>query len=214
MGWCSTTMTHWLSSLFFFFLRQGGVGKWGEIKWGLVDNKETVLSQKSEFNWEVNVKRPDTWELSKTLHITWRLMNVGQFHPLRHLSQLFYCPSQAPCLPRQQDTMLNLGFSELGTVRSFQVTPREAETNLWYKIPQTSCMPQLEIRGPLSPLLLHWVWWELSLSYSLHLLYTLNYRKILMWVLQAGFSLCKWNILEQKKLSIKSGFQNCCLLWI
>lgn len=100
-----------------------------------------------------------------------------------------------------QDTMLNLGFSELGTVRSFQVTPREAETNLCYKIPQTSYMPQPEIGGPLSPLLFHWVWWELSLSYSLHLLYTPNYRKILIWVLQAGFSLCKWNILEQIKLS-------------
>lgn len=100
-----------------------------------------------------------------------------------------------------QDTMLNLGFSELGTVQSFQVTPREAETNLWYKIPQTSSMTQPEIRAPLSPLLLHWVRWELSLSYSLHLLYTLNYRKILIWILQAGFSLCKWKILEQRKFS-------------
>lgn len=88
-----------------------------------------------------------------------------------------------------------------GTVQSFQVTPREAETNLWYKIPQTSSMTQPEIGGPLSPLLLHWVRWELSLSYSLYLLYTLNYRKILIWILQAGFSLCKWKILEQRKFS-------------
>lgn len=92
-----------------------------------------------------------------------------------HWGTSLNCPTAPVKCHIYQDTMLNLGFSELGTVQSFQVIPREAETILWYKIPQASCMPQPEIAGPLSLLLLHWVWWELSLSYSFHLLYTQEY---------------------------------------
>lgn len=61
----------------------------------------------------------------------------------------------------------------------FESHPRKQKQTSDIRFPKLPAMPQPETGGPLSPLLLHGVWWELALSYNLHLLYTLNYREIL-----------------------------------